>query len=89
MGRSVIITTPIPTLEEVGKRLKMSKTRQRRLIQIVTGAAPGQSSVRHRDASGPVSERSGSRNGTGKLPASRTNTNGAGPSKKSKRATAS
>jgi len=40
MGRSVFITTPIPTLEEVGKRLKMSKARQRRLIEIVLGPAP-------------------------------------------------
>jgi hypothetical protein len=40
MGRSVTITTPIPTLEEVGKRLKMGKARQRRLIEIVRGSAP-------------------------------------------------
>jgi hypothetical protein len=48
MGRSVTITTPIPTLEEVGKRLKMSKARQRRLIEIVRGSAPVQFSVRRR-----------------------------------------
>jgi hypothetical protein len=89
MGRSVYITTPIPTLEEVGNRLKMSKARQRRLIQIVTGAIPDQSSNRRRGATGPVSERSGSRNGTRKLPASRTSANGTASSKKSKRAAAS
>jgi hypothetical protein len=72
MGRSVFITTPIPTLEEVGDRLRMSKARRRRLIQIVTGAVPSHSLERRRDASGPVSERSASRNGTGKLSASRT-----------------
>ena len=37
MGRSVTISTPIPTLEEVGKRLKMSKARQQRVIEIVRG----------------------------------------------------
>jgi predicted XRE-type DNA-binding protein len=41
MGRSVTITTPIPTLEEVGKRLKMSKARQQRLIEIVRGSGNG------------------------------------------------
>jgi hypothetical protein len=41
MGRSVTITTPIPTLEEVGKRLNMSKARQQRLIEIVRGSRNG------------------------------------------------
>ena len=41
MGRSVTITTPIPTLEEVGKRLKMTKARQQRLIEIVRGNGHG------------------------------------------------
>jgi hypothetical protein len=63
MGRSVTITTPIPTLEEVGKRLKMSKARQQRLIEIVRGSGNGQLSKRHRDALGSLDGRS--RNGSG------------------------
>ena len=54
MGRSVTITTPIPTLEEVGKRLKMSKARQQRLIEIVRGSGNGQLSERYRNVSGSV-----------------------------------
>jgi hypothetical protein len=57
MGRSVTITTPIPTLEEVGKRLKMSKARQRRLIEIVRGSGNAHLSERHRDASGSLDGR--------------------------------
>jgi hypothetical protein len=57
MGRSVTISTPIPTLEEVGKRLKMSKARQKRLIEIVRGSATGRFVERHRDASGSVEVR--------------------------------
>jgi hypothetical protein len=69
MGRSVTITTPIPTLEEVGKRLKMSKARQRRLIEIVTGSAAGQSTTGYRFAQGPANGRQGKRNGAVKLSA--------------------
>jgi hypothetical protein len=63
MGHSVTITTPIPTLEEVGKRLNMSKARQQRLIAIVSrSSASGRFVVdrhsntieRNRDASGSV-----------------------------------
>ena len=35
MMRSVKITTPIPTLEEFGKSLGISKTRQKALMQII------------------------------------------------------
>jgi hypothetical protein len=35
MGRSVFIDFPIPTLEEYGKSLGMSKKRQKALIEIV------------------------------------------------------
>jgi hypothetical protein len=80
MGRSVTITTPIPTLEEVGKRLKMSKARQRRLIEIVRGGGNGQLSDRHRDASGSLDGRF--RGGSGATKDSTHN-------KKSKRAAAS
>jgi hypothetical protein len=37
MMRSVKITTPIPSLEEFGKRLGLSKARQKALMQIMTG----------------------------------------------------
>jgi hypothetical protein len=76
MGRSVTITTPIPTLEEVGKRLKMSKARQRRLIEIVRGNAPVQFSIR-------------GRNGNARMAASQKVGVGSATSKKSKRAAAS
>jgi hypothetical protein len=80
MGRSVYITTPIPTLEEVGKRLKMSKARQQRPIEIVRGSGSGQLSVRNRDASGSLNGSSG--NGSGA-------TGDSARRKKSKRAVAS
>jgi len=86
MGRSVYITTPIPTLDEVGKSLKMTKARQQRLIEIVTGNAPVKSSVRHRTAGGPITARLGNRNGSTKLSTPRGATNGTALSKKSKRA---
>jgi hypothetical protein len=35
MARSVIIKTPIPTLDELGKKLGLTKTRQRFLIRLV------------------------------------------------------
>jgi hypothetical protein len=37
MMRSVKITTPIPTLEEFGKSLGISKTRQKAVMRIMTG----------------------------------------------------
>ncbi|MGA3370177.1 MAG: hypothetical protein ABSC48_00280 [Terracidiphilus sp.] len=80
MGRSVYITTPIPTLEEVGKRLKMSKARQQRLIEIIASSALGHSSTRHRSAQAPANGRQGNRNGTAK---------GSAPGKTSKHAAAS
>jgi hypothetical protein len=57
MGRSVFITTPIPSLEEVGKRLKMSKARQKRLIEIVRGSGRGELPEDRRDASGSLDVR--------------------------------
>jgi hypothetical protein len=35
MARSVTISTPIPTLEEFGKSLGLSKTRQNSLLRLV------------------------------------------------------
>jgi hypothetical protein len=37
MVRSVTVTTPVISLEELGKRLGLSKARQKALLQIVTG----------------------------------------------------
>jgi hypothetical protein len=88
MGRSVYITTPIPTLEEVGKRLKMSKARQRRLIEIVRGSATVQLSGRHRDAAGSIDGRLRNRNGDAKLSTPRNDAKGSAPSKTSKHAAA-
>jgi hypothetical protein len=41
MVRSVKITTPIPSLEEFGRSLGLSKARQRALMQIMTGSENG------------------------------------------------
>jgi len=38
MNRSVIVTTPIPSLEEVGASLGLSKARQKALMQIIVGS---------------------------------------------------
>jgi hypothetical protein len=35
MGRSVTLRTPVPTLDEVGENLGLSKARQRSLLSIV------------------------------------------------------
>jgi hypothetical protein len=86
MGRFAYITTPIPTLEEVGKSLKISKTRQRRLIEIVTGSAPPHLSVVHRAVVGSANGRLSNRNGASKLSSSRTAAKVSAPSKKSTRA---
>jgi hypothetical protein len=88
MGRSVYITTPIPTLDEIGKRLKMSKARQRRLIEIVTSSAPVQFAMRHRDLSDSVNGREHNRNGNAKLSMQRSAAKGSVLNKKSKHAAA-
>lgn len=55
MVRSVKITTPIPSLEEFGKSLGISKARQRSLIQIMTGNRPGhKTAVRFRQGAKQV-----------------------------------
>ena len=89
MGRSVYITTPIPTLDEVGKSLKMSKARQQRLIEIVRSNGSGHFSIRRRDASGALDARSRNRNGASKLSAPRLAAKISTASKKSKCAAAS
>jgi hypothetical protein len=51
MARSVHITTPIPTLEEFGKSLGLSKSRQDSLVR---RDGSGRVAARHRDASAVV-----------------------------------
>lgn len=86
MGRTVYITTPIPTLDEVGKSLKMSKARQQRLMEIVNGGGAVQFSVRHRDAAGSTRGNARNRKNGAKQPALRNTANDSAQSKKSKRA---
>jgi hypothetical protein len=56
MGRFAYITTPIPTLDEVGRSLKMSKARQKSIIQIVENGSslkgPRSHRIKFRSASG-------------------------------------
>ena len=67
MGRSVEITTPIPSAEEVAKSLGISKSRLRRLQQIVDGTYPPKRHKdiatgldgRHRDGDGRTGEKRG------------------------------
>jgi hypothetical protein len=91
MGRSVTISTPIPTLEEVGKRLKMSKARQRRLIEIVRGDRNGQSPERQRYSFAEefMLEHSNSRNGDSGFRNQSNAATDSEPRKKSKRAATS
>jgi hypothetical protein len=56
MARSVNITTPIPTLEELGERLGLSKARQESLLDIFK-----------RDAAGPTERKRSSRKGSSSL----------------------
>jgi hypothetical protein len=48
MMRSVKITTPIPTLEEFGKSLGISKARQKALLQIIMSTDSEQLTARQR-----------------------------------------
>jgi hypothetical protein len=59
MPRSVTISTPIPTLEELGKRLGLSKRRQDALLRLMErDATSGRVGVRHRrGASGTGKEK--------------------------------
>jgi hypothetical protein len=52
MRKFVYITTPIPTLEEVAKRHKISKARQKRILEIMRSPAPRRTSVRQKDTAG-------------------------------------
>jgi hypothetical protein len=57
MARTVHITTPIPTLEEFGKSLGLSKTRQASLLRLVRRDGGSGLNGRHRDASGTIREK--------------------------------
>jgi len=48
MNRSVVITTPIPSLEEVGASLGLSKARQKALMRIIMGNDSNHSASRKR-----------------------------------------
>jgi hypothetical protein len=57
MTRSVKITTPIPSLEEFGRSLGLSKARQKSLADIVMGRGNGSTILSHkagRTASSPM-----------------------------------
>ena len=52
MARSVTISTPVPTLEEFGKSLGLSKTRQNSLLKLVRrDSVSGAFVTRRRDTS--------------------------------------
>jgi hypothetical protein len=69
MGRSVIITTPIPSVEEVARSVGVSQARLRRIREIIDGTYPPKTSKgmasgldgRHRDADGKITEKRGNR----------------------------
>jgi predicted Fe-S protein YdhL (DUF1289 family) len=52
MRKFVTITTPIPTLEEVAKWHKISKARQKRILEIMRSPVPARVSARKRAATG-------------------------------------
>ncbi len=56
MARSVEITTPIPTLDEVGDRLGMSQARRTRLLEIMRNPSSGKST---KSRTGATSVRTG------------------------------
>ena len=59
MARSVTISTPVPTLEEFGKSLGLSKSRQNSLLRLVRRDSKSGRFVveRRRDSSGASKER--------------------------------
>jgi hypothetical protein len=58
MARSVTISTPVPTLEEFGKSLGLSKSRQDSLLRLVRrDSKSGVILERHRDSSEASKER--------------------------------
>jgi hypothetical protein len=63
MARSVEITTPIPTLEEVGDSLGLSKARRSRLLSIVRNSNPRDLVVHSNKSGGFVTRSKGSSGG--------------------------
>jgi hypothetical protein len=65
MARSVEITTPIPTLDEIGDRLGMSQARRTRVHKIIRNSSTGKfttprsdaTSARARKTDGKVADR--------------------------------
>ena len=49
MAHSVTITGPVPTLEEFGKNLGLSKKEQKQLLQIIYGTAKPRVVAERRD----------------------------------------
>jgi hypothetical protein len=86
MGRFAYITTPIPTLDEVGRSLKMSKARQQSIIQIVGNGSPVRGLRGHRIKFASANVKFRDLNGSIKPPTSRTAKSISGLGKKSKRA---
>lgn len=86
MGRFAYITTPIPTLEEVGRSLRMSKARQRSIIQIVKNGSSDKGLRSHRIKFGSANVKFRNLNGSIKPPSSRAAKNISELGKKSKRA---
>jgi hypothetical protein len=50
VSRSVEITTPIPTLQEIGDRLGMSQARRTRLLKIIRNSSTGKFTTPRSDA---------------------------------------
>jgi hypothetical protein len=58
MARSVTISTPVPTLEEFGKSLGLSKTRRESLLRLVyRDSVSGQFVTKKRGTTGVLRER--------------------------------
>jgi hypothetical protein len=89
MARFAYITTPIPTLDEVGKSLKIGKARQQRIIAIVKNGSTVKFQPGHRIELGTANARLRDRDSSRKLSGSRTAKNVSAQSKKSKRVAAS
>jgi hypothetical protein len=88
MARSVNLTTPVPTLDEVAKSLKIGKTRQKRLLEILSSGTRKLLSARQSGGAEKTLDRSRKRKGEAK-PSAPPNSSGLNAaSKKSKRAAA-
>lgn len=65
MARYVTITTPMPTLDELGKELGLTKARQKSLIRLVEKASTRSGFIlRKRKASSSKGHKTAGKNGT-------------------------